>query len=211
MIKKKYNSDITKTEYNWKIHAWALVSYVRLFLLTWCFRRARWTPRHWTRTDPQSWPSSVGSDSPRRPGRVKSDCYLRISSPAVMVLCHLVLVFMLPAGETGRWGKGSPCHHPHWMSACCGCSPERQCSGINILEKHSKTCCSAISNSMTWPNKARFTGRNKMSSTGGHLTSSTVFLLFVSLRVSSTKLSQRPLQSSGSSVKKKKESLLTLC
>lgn len=33
-----------------------------------------------------------------------------------------------------------------------------------------------------------------------HLTSSTVFLLFVSLRVSSTKLSQRPLQSSGSSV-----------
>lgn len=33
----------------------------------------------------------------------------------------------------------------------------------------------------------------------GSLTSSTVFLLFVSLRVSSTKLSQRPLQSSGSS------------
>lgn len=35
----------------------------------------------------------------------------------------------------------------------------------------------------------------------GYLTSSTVFLLFVSLSVSSTKLSQRPLQSSGSSVK----------
>lgn len=33
----------------------------------------------------------------------------------------------------------------------------------------------------------------------GALTNSTVFLLFVSLRVSSTKLSQRPLQSSGSS------------
>lgn len=41
---------------------------VRLSLLTWCFHRAHWTPHHWTQTDPQSWQSSVGSDSRRRPG-----------------------------------------------------------------------------------------------------------------------------------------------
>lgn len=40
-----------------------------------------------------------------------------------------------------------------------------------------------------------------------HLTSSTVFLLLVSLRVSSTKLSQRPLQSSGSSAEEQTKSL----
>lgn len=41
--------------------------------------------------------------------------------------------------------------------------------------------------------------KTKTSFTERHLTSSTVFLLFVSLKVSSTKLSHRPLQSSGSS------------
>lgn len=43
--------------------------------------------------------------------------------------------------------------------------------------------------------------QRNLSATKGYLTSSTVFLLLVSLRVSSTKLSQRPLQSSGSSAK----------
>lgn len=41
--------------------------------------------------------------------------------------------------------------------------------------------------------------RKEKNATEASLTSSTVFLRFVSLRVSSTKLSQRPLQSSGSS------------
>lgn len=34
--------------------------------LTWYFHHAHWTPHHGTQTGPQSWQSSVGSDSPRR-------------------------------------------------------------------------------------------------------------------------------------------------
>lgn len=49
--------------------------------------------------------------------------------------------------------------------------------------------------------KSKLLMQRNQSVTEGYLTSSTVFLLLVSLRVSSTKLSQRPLQSSGSSAK----------
>lgn len=56
-----------------------------------------------------------------------------------------------------------------------------------------------ITNQTSLRDKWRKGHISEVAAAEGSLTSSTVFLLFISLRVSSTKLSQRPLQSSGSS------------
>lgn len=222
-------------------------------LLTWCFHRAHWTPHHWTQTDPQSWQSSVGSGSRRRPGRIRWDHegLWRIArdrnlvplTSSIKVICSYLLQRQV-VGE-GALHVVILAGRVHVVGAYLQDTVQKFGALFNSTLKHTSNCvlscfgrpslqtgrksefcnCDCQGQRHPWPHSSttlltficglhfeKCSVRNRKgdvifreagapSDAEGYLTSSTVFLLFVSLRVSSTKLSQRPLQSSGSSVK----------
>lgn len=100
----------------------------------------------------------------------------------------------LPVGVTDRWGRDSPYHRLHWRSAGYACSPgiHRELEWGNYKMCRRECLCD-------WARKSVYLCVGEADGDWMVDTSSTVFLLLVSLRVSSTKLSQCPLQSSGNS------------
>lgn len=107
----------------------------------------------------------------------------------------------LPVGVTDRWGRDSPYHHLHWRSAGYGCSPGTHRTDKRIRVRKWQTECVEGNSCVIEQEKKGVYVCWRDTEDGDWMvdTSSTVFLLLVSLRVSSTKLSQRPLQSSGNS------------
>ena len=102
---------------------------------------------------------------------------------------RLSLRMCAPVAESALWEKGSP-YHPRRNAAGTECRPRTQ-TQTGAPDLHVQYACllatgvNAVTVYVRWVT--------------GVFTKSMVFFLFVSFKVCSTKVSQRPLQSSGSS------------
>lgn len=145
-------------------------------LFTRCCRHDPWTLRHWIQIDPQSSQSSAGSGSLKMPAKYIQGCF---SSFNLCYLCQSFSASTLPVAASVLSGRDSPCHRQRTAEGVRSRSGQEE----STKPKHFQTA------------KTFFIQNHILMI----MTRSIVFFLLASERVWSTKVSQRPLQSSGSS------------